>query len=129
MSWSAKTKIIDAATVNATPAYSSKVLLKSDEVGHVQVACAFPAEAIDSLLVYVQTTLDETSEVWDTVSFVPVGDVIIGVYPNATRYGSFNISGCYAFRIMCARDGTTNALTVSAWVRKNGDYKDCTLDV
>jgi hypothetical protein len=35
----------------------------------------------------------------------------------------------YAFRLWFIRDGFYDTLVCNAWVRKNGDYKDCSLDV
>ena len=66
MAWGSKTQIETAASVAGTELFSDKVDLNPGEQAHVQVV-ANSGGTTDNLIISVYTTLDATSENWDTV--------------------------------------------------------------
>jgi len=126
MSWAAKTKIANALSVEGTELYSDAVTLKSDETAHVQITGDFPTVATDNLLIRVYTTLDASSETFDTTSVITELTLSKDTDPGAI---SFSINGVYKFRLGLIRSGSTDTITANAWVRTNGNYRDCSLDI
>ena len=126
MSWTAKAQIGTAMSVAGTELFSDAVTLKSDETAHVQVKADFPVGPTDDLEVRVYTTLDLTSETWDTDSFSTVETI-----PNTTDpgYKSITVTGVMKFRVGVVRSGSTDTITTDIYYSKNGDYHDCSLDI
>jgi hypothetical protein len=116
MAWGSKTQIITAQSVAGTEVYSSAVSLNPGELATVQIKADFPGSPTDNLEVRVQFTQDTTSEVWDNQSAVAL------IVDNADdpAYRSFIISGYRKFRLAVIRDGSTDTITVDAWVSKDG---------
>lgn len=117
MAFGSKTQISNGVTVNSTTLQdaSTAVTLNPGESAHVQVDADLTAGS--RLLVYVQTTLDDSSENWDDSGQPWLVLDPATVDPNAS---SFVISGFYKFRLIYALDTGTNTATVSAWYRVNG---------
>lgn len=126
MSWSDKAQIAEDVSVAGTEMYSSAVVLKSDETAHVQINVNFASTPTDDLLVRVYTTLDASTETWDLTTFTAEQTVDKDTDPNVM---SFTVTGVYKFRLGFIRDGSTDTHVVNAYVRKNGNYTDCTLDI
>jgi len=116
MAWDSKTQIITAQSVAGTEVYSSAVSLNPGELADVQVKADFPGTPTDNLKVTVYMSLDDTSETWDNQSTATL--VLMNTQDPA--YRSFPVSGCRKFRIGVVRTGTTDTITVDAWVRKDG---------
>jgi hypothetical protein len=116
MAWLDKLKIEDAASVAGTELFSDAVQPNAGEQVHVEVEADFPATPTDDLLVRLYATLDDTSENWDDT---PVLEFAIdnGTDPNKV---SFIVSGLYKWRLGFIRDGSTDTITVNAWIRRDG---------
>src|SRR5688500_3332641 len=117
MAWGSKTQISSAVVVNSTTKQdaSTAATLNPGEVAHVQVDADLTAGS--SLLVYVQTTLDDSTENWDDSGQPWLILDPVTADPNA---GSFLITGYYRFRLIYALNTGANSATVSAWYRVNG---------
>ena len=117
MAWGSKTPISTSVTVGSTTKQgaSTDVTLNPGEVAHVQVDADLTAGS--SLLVYVQTTLDDATENWDDSGQPWLVLDPAEADPNAA---SFIVSGFYKFRLIYALNTGTNSATVSADYRKNG---------
>ena len=122
MVWGSKTQISSAVTVDSATLQdrSTALTLNPGETAHVQVECDFGTTPTGDMEVHVQTTLDDTTEKWDTVPFgAPF------VIPNTTDpgVGSFLIVGgpsVYKFSLMYKNSTGTTSNSVSAWYRKDG---------
>lgn len=116
MAWGAKTQIITAASVAGTETFSDYVSLNPGEVAHVQVSADFPAGLNDDLEVRVYGTLDDATETSDNQTNV------IGLILNVNDPGIWStiVSGFYKFRVGVVRSGSTDTITVDAYVRKDG---------
>jgi len=116
MAWSAKTQISSAVTVNTTTRQdqSTAVTLNPGESAHVQVSADL--STVSALLVYVLTTLDDTTETWDHTFMGPF------ILTNAfdPHVVSFVVRDVYKFALIYALNTGTDTVTVSAWYRKNG---------
>lgn len=126
MSWTSKVKIADGLSVAGTELFSDAVTLKSDETAHIQIEADFPGSPTDDLKVRVYTTLDESTENWDDTTFATAETIANTTDPNAF---SITVTGVYKFRLGFVRSGSTDTITVNAWYRSNGNYRDCSLDI
>jgi hypothetical protein len=126
MSWTNKVKIADDLSVAGTELYSDAVELNSDETAHIQIVADFPAGPTDDLEVRVYTTLDASTETWDNTTFATAQTMDNGTDPN--RF-SITVTGIYKFRLGFVRSGSTDTITVNAWYKSNGNYRDCSLDI
>lgn len=117
MAWSSKTLISNAVTVNSTTLQdaSDSVTLNPGETAHVQVEADLGATS--ALEVYVQGTLDDSSENWDDQTVFPVLTITTASDPNAM---SFFVDRFYKFRLIYKLNTGTDTVTVSAWYRKDG---------
>lgn len=117
MAWGSKTQISNVVNVNSTTLQdaSTAVTLLPKEIVHVQVQSVTTA-ATSTLLVHVQTTLDDTTETWDTMSYGAPIQV-----PSTTTASllSFTIQGIYKFRLIYNLVTGTQQTNVSAWYRKD----------
>jgi hypothetical protein len=129
MAWTAKEQIITAQTMELNYVYSSKVTLRSREIAHIQIRGTYSGTPHDPIYVDLQTTLDDTAEAWDTEGwwwdFSPF-EIPCAASPSLM---SLRVKRCSAFRLVLQRSGITDTIVVDAWVRKNGNYADCTLDI
>lgn len=116
MAWGVKTQIITAASVAGTETFSDWVSLAPGELAVVQVKADFPGTPTDNLVVRVYGTLDEATETSDNQTAMAM--TLMNTADPA--YRSFPISGFRKFRLGVVRDGTTDTITVDAWVRKDG---------
>ena len=117
MAWGNKTQIANALSITATEVFSDSFTLNPGESAHVQVEADFPASPTDDLEVRLYGTLDESSENWDDTVLQYLGTLDKGTDPNAM---SFIVSGIYKGRIGFKRSGSTDTITVNAWLRKDG---------
>lgn len=114
MAWTQKEKIADDVAVTAGWFYSDDVELTLEKTAIVQVTAAWPGSTTDDLLIYVFSTLDETSENWDTATLVTVTSLVPATNPGAV---SVSVSGVYRFRLGFFRDGATDTITTNAYMR------------
>ena len=119
MSWSAKTQISNAVTVDSTTLQdaSTAVTLNPGESAHVQVYCDFGTTPTGHMEVHVFTTLDDSSENWDTTAYGLPYTILNSIDQN---YVSFVMRAVYKFRLMYKNSAGTTSNAVSAWYRKDG---------
>lgn len=116
MAWSSKTQIENAASVGGTELFSDAVSLNPGELAHIQVVGNSDGTT-SSLIISVYTTLDASSENWDTV---PITQFTLDCTDGNDNDVSFAISGIYKFRIGFVRDTGTDTITTNAWYRSDG---------
>lgn len=116
MSWGSKTQIATNLSVSSSELYSNAVTLNPGESAHAEVEADFPASPTDELTVKLYGTLDDSSENWDDT---PMWTQNIANSPDPDKI-AIPVSGLYKFRFGFARDGSTDTITVNAWVRKDG---------
>jgi len=116
MAWGSKTQIASGVSATSTETYSSAITLNPRELAHVQVKADFPTSPTDHLEVSVYTTLDDSSETWDDV---PIYAFQISNTSDPS-VASIQLSGLYKFRLGFKATGSTDTITVDAWVRKDG---------
>jgi len=116
MAWGSKTQIENAASVTGTELFSDAVSLNPGESAHVQIV-ANSGGTTDSLTVSVYSTLDASSEVWDEV---PVTQFLLDCTSGNDTEVSFLVSGVYKFKVGYVRSGSTDTITVNAYVRVDG---------
>ena len=116
MGWASKVQIEVAANVAGTELFSDVVTLSPGEIAHVQVV-GNSGGTTDSLVISVYTTLDDTSENWDTV---PLFSFTLDCTDGNDNDVSFIVSGVYKFYIGYVRDGSTDTIVTDAWQRKDG---------
>ena len=117
MAWGNKTQIASNLSVsNSSEVYSDTFTLKPKEFAHVQVYADFPSSPTDDLEVKVYTTLDDSSENWDTRPFYS-----FEISNDQDHYVSFVLCGIYKARLGFKKSGSASeTITVSAWIRKDG---------
>lgn len=116
MAWGSKTQIENAASVAGTELFSDAVALNPGELADVQIV-ANSSGTTDNLQISVYTTLDASSENWDTV---PYYRFILDCTNGNDNDVSFVVSGVYKFYVGYVRTGSTDTITTNAWVRTNG---------
>ena len=116
MAWGSDTQIENAASVAGTELFSDKVSLNPGELAHVQVI-GNSNGTTDSLVISVYSTLDVSSENWDTV---PLFQFTLDCTDGNDNDVSFSVSGVYAFRCGWVRDGSTDTITTNAYARVDG---------
>ena len=116
MGWASKVQIEVAANVAGTELFSDVVTLSPGEIAHVQIV-GNSGGTTDSLVISVYTTLDDTSENWDTV---PLFSFTLDCTDGNDNDVSFIVSGVYKFYIGYVRDGSTDTIVTDAWQRKDG---------
>jgi len=116
MAWGSKTQIENAASVAGTELYSDVMTLNPGELAHIQVV-GNSNGTTDSLEIKVYTTLDDSTQNWDTV---PLISLLLDCTDGNDNDVSFLVSGVYSFYIGWVRDGATDTITTNAWVRKDG---------
>lgn len=113
MAWTSKTQIATTLSVAGTELFSSAVTLTPGELTHIQVV-GNSGGTTDSLVISIYTTLDDTSENWDTV---PIFTFTLDCTDGNDNDVSIPLSGIYRFRIGFVRDGSTDTITTNAWTR------------
>ena len=128
MSWSAKTTLtgLNVALSEVTNAdadyvaanhFTEWVTLNPGEIADLQLACVFGSTGNDVYYRIIKT-LDDTSEVIDTVAFTAGS---IPFVASTTQYRPHTVSGCYRFRVEVRKGGTTaGSYTPNVYMRKNG---------
>jgi len=115
MAWTSKTQIENAAAVAGTELFSDIVVLNPGELTHVQVV-GNSGGTTDSLVISIYTTLDDSTENWDTV---PIHTFTLDCTDGNDNDVSIPLSGIYRFRIGFVRDGSTDTITTNAWERSD----------
>lgn len=127
MAWGSKAQIATSLAVNNTadadtqyPSFvSSAVTLNPGETAQIQIVAAFPATTTNDLGIRVVTTLDDATETWDDIAFMPVAS--IGRAASTTFERTIIVLGVYKFRVEFRKMGTASeTITVDAYVRKDG---------
>lgn len=116
MGWGSKTQIENAAAVAGTELFSDIVGLNPGESALVQ-AVGNSDGTTDGLIISVYATLDDGSENWDTVA---VFKFELDCTDGNDNDVSFIVSGLYRFRLGFVRSGSTDTITVDAWIKKDG---------
>lgn len=109
MAWSSANTATQLTSITTEQFFTSLISLNPGETAHVQLKVDFPASPTDSAIISVYTTLDASSENWDTAS----SPFMVLYLDKATDPGSisFSITGVYKFRVGVKRSGTTDTLT------------------
>lgn len=120
MAWGTKTAFTDQTLINNTvEEFLEAVSLNPRELCHVQLKLdnEHASAVTDSLQVSVYTTLDESSEVWDTHAFMQ-----FTIKPNTinAEYFSFTVLGVRKLRIGGLSSGATNTYTMGGNYRLDG---------
>lgn len=116
MGWGSKTQVASSLSVAGTEQYTDDITLNPGEQVHIQVKADFPGSPTDNLVVSGYGTLDDSSEVWDDTAFLKF-EIDNGTDPN---HVALVISGFYKFKLGFIRSGSTDTITVDAWIRKDG---------
>lgn len=128
MSWSAKTTLTGLnvalsevtnadADYIATNHFSEWVTLNPGEIADLQIQCVFGSTGND-IYYRIIKTLDDTSEVIDTVPFTAGSVPFVA---STTQNRPHTVSGCYRFRVEFRKGGTTaGSYTPNVFIRKNG---------
>lgn len=116
MGWGSKSQIASSLSVAGTELFSSAVSLNPKELSHVQVI-GNSNGTTDSLVISVYTTLDDSSENWDTV---PIMQFTLDCTDGNDNDISFDVEGVYKYRIGFVRDGSTDTITTNAYYRNDG---------
>lgn len=118
MGWGSKTNILSDSSIDSTDDYSSAITLSPGEIAHVEVKAQNKTSSslTNDATVSVYTTLDGSSEDWDTE---PIFAQSITASSNYIKI-SFVLSGIYKARLGVRSDGATDDYTASANYRKDG---------
>lgn len=116
MAWGSKTQIANALSVAGTELFSDAVSLTPGELSHIQVI-GNSNGTTDNLVISVYTTLDDSSENWDTV---PLMQFELDCTDGNDNDVAFIMSGVYKFRIGFVRSGSTDTITTNAYSREDG---------
>ena len=121
MAWGSDTdaKVNGSASpqnVTDTELYSDDITLNPGESADVQVT-GDSGGTTDSLKIAVYGTLDDESEVWDTV---PMLEVLLDCTSGNKEAVKLVVSGIYKFRIGVIRDGSTDTISTGIYYRKDG---------
>lgn len=107
MTWTSKSTQTQLTSITTEQYFATFISLNPGEVLHGQVKVTFPGSPTDSAIISLYTTLDASSEVWDTTAF---RSYLLdkGTSPG---YLAFSVSGIYKCRVGVKRSGTTDTLT------------------
>ena len=116
MAWGSKTQIATGLSVAGTELFSSEVTLNPGELVHIQIV-GNSGGTTDNLDIAIYTTLDDSTENWDTV---PLTSLQLDCTDGNDNDVSIPLSGIYRFRIGFIRSGSTDTITTNAWYRADG---------
>ena len=116
MAWGSKTQIASGLSVAGTELFSSAVTLNPGELVHIQIV-GNSGGTTDNLDIAIYTTLDDSTENWDTVPLTPLQ---LDCTDGNDNDISIPLSGIYRFRIGFVRSGSTDTITTNAWYRADG---------
>lgn len=112
MAWGLKQHATQLTNVTTEQFFSLTPALSLGEIAVCQIETDFPADPVDYLVVDLYSTLDASSEKWDTL---PFQEVVI--YPDQP-VASFVVRDRYKFRVGVRRGGATDTITsVDLWYR------------
>src|SRR5262245_2226795 len=110
MAWSAKTHATQLTSITSQQFFSSTPTLGLGEIAVCQVEGVFPGE--DGLRIEVFSTLDASSENWDSYPFLTF------IISPAQPVFSFVVRDRYKFRVGVGRDGASDTITsADLWYR------------
>lgn len=120
MAWGTKTAFTDQTAINnSVEKFLEAVTLNPRELAHVQVKIdnEHASAVTDSLQMSVYTTLDDSSETWDTHPFMQ-----FTIKPDTinAEYFAFTVIGMRRFRIGGLSTGATNTYTMGGSYRLDG---------
>jgi len=116
MGWGSKVQIETALAVTGTELFSDAVTLNPGELAHVTVR-GDSGGTTDSLDIAVYSSLEEDMSAPDTV---PLFAFTLDCTDGNDNDVSFIVSGVVAFYVGYVRNGSTDTISVDAWVRKDG---------
>jgi len=111
MAWNPKVHATQLTGITTQQYFSTSVTLSLGEICHVQIEGTFPGNPTDPLLVQCYSTLDASSEQWDSQPFFSV------VIQPTTPVVSFIVRDYYKFRVGAQRLGSTDTLIADMWSR------------
>lgn len=119
MAWGSKTSATQITGINSTTVqyFNQNITLNPGEIAHVQVTSTYGGTT-DDMVYYVESTLDDSSENWDTTAYMSFTMSSGSVAAVDDR--SFLVSGVYKARVGVASSGTTDSHTADMSFRKDG---------
>ncbi|NNF98085.1 MAG: hypothetical protein HKM93_01795 [Desulfobacteraceae bacterium] len=116
MAWGSKTQIATALSVAGTELFSDSFTLNPAENANIQII-GNSSGTTDDLIISLYTTLDESTENWDTV---PLFSQELDCTDGNDNDITLLVTGVYKARLGFARTGTTDTITTNAYIRKDG---------
>lgn len=108
VAWGSDTASTQLTTVSTEQFFSQTPQLAANELAHCQVV-GNSSGTTDNLIIAVYSTLDATSENWDTV---PIQEFELDCTDGLDNDVSFVVpTGIYKFRVGVRRNGTTDTFT------------------
>lgn len=120
MAWGSKTSFTDQTAINnTTEKFLANVTLNPRELCHVQLKVdnEHASTVTDALIISVYTTLDDSSETWDSTPFMQFTHKPATV---SAEYVAFTVMGVRKFRIGGLSSGATNTYTMGGAYRTDG---------
>ena len=120
MAWGTKQSFSDQTAINNTvEEFLAAVTLNPRELAHVQLKIdnEHASAVTDALTVSVYTTLDDSSETWDSTPFMQFTHKPATV---SAEYVAFTVMGVRKFRIGGLSAGGTNTYTMGGSYRLDG---------
>lgn len=119
MAWGSKVTATQVTAITNTRQYfDTNITLNPGEIVQCQVSASYGGTT-DDLTVHVESTLDDSSESWDTVDYLSFA--MTSGSSGQSDIRSFLLSGVYKARIGVESTGATDThLTASFSYRKDG---------
>ena len=114
MAWTSKTQRATNLAVVGTELFSNPVTLNPGELSDIQII-ANSSGTTDNLTITVYTTLDDSSENWDTVG---ITSFELDCTDGNDNDVSLILSGIYRYRIGFV--STTDTITTNMFTREDG---------
>jgi hypothetical protein len=120
MAWGSKVTATQVTAITNTRQYfDTNITLNPGEIVQCQVSGTYGGTT-DDLTVHVESTLDDSSESWDTVDYLSFA-MTSGSAAGTSDIRSFLVSGVYKFRVGVESTGATDTHpTASFSYRKDG---------
>lgn len=116
MAWGSKDTATQLTTVSTEQFFDDTPTLTPGELAHVQIV-GNSSGTTDNLIIAVYTTLDDSTENWDTVPFL---ELELDCTDGADNDVSFLVAGVYRFRVGVRRSGSTDTFTADMAHRLDG---------
>lgn len=117
MAWGSKQTATQITSITTEQFFSETITLNPGELVHLQFTADFPASPTDHAVFSVYSTLDDSTENWDTT---PIAQVQVSNNSDPSD-ASYILRGIYKVRVGVKRSGSTDTITSAdlAW-RKDG---------